>query len=204
MRFSSIYALAASLSTAAAASQGFNYGSTKADGSFNYQSDFQSLFQSAKGLAGTNSGFTSARLYTMIVRLAPLPRLFRIMLIIFSQQGGSSTNEPTQAIPAAMAEGTTLLLGLWASGGQGPFSAELDALNTAIQQYGDGFAKLVVGISVGSEDLYRDSPTGQAANAGIGADAATIASYIGQLRSAIKGTSLANVPVGHVDTWTAW
>ena len=120
------------------------------------------------------------------------------------QQGGSSTNEPTQAIPAAIAEGTTLLLGLWASGGQGPFSAELTALSSAISQYGDDFAKLVVGISVGSEDLYRDSPTGVAADAGVGADADTIASYISQLKSAISGTSLADVPVGHVDTWTAW
>ena len=72
MRFSSIVALAASLSTSAAVYQGFNYGSTKADGSFNYESDFKSLFQSAKGLVGT-SGFTSARLYTMIVCLLYLP-----------------------------------------------------------------------------------------------------------------------------------
>jgi glucan endo-1,3-beta-D-glucosidase len=103
-----------------------------------------------------------------------------------------------------MSTGTTRLLGLWASAGQGPFSAEISALQTAIQMYGAGFAKLVVGISVGSEDLYRNSPTGQAANAGIGADAATIASYISQLKTAIAGTVLSDVPVGHVDTWTAW
>jgi len=40
MRLSSIVALAASLSTSAAVYQGFNYGSTKADGSFNYEADF--------------------------------------------------------------------------------------------------------------------------------------------------------------------
>jgi len=185
MRSSTIYALAASISTAAAASQGFNYGATKSDGTFNYQSDYESLFSSAKNLVGTNNGFTSARLYTMI-------------------QGGSSTNEPTEAIPAAIKEGTTLLLGLWASGGQGPFSAEITALKSAISQYGDDFAKLVVGISVGSEDLYRDSPTGQAANAGLGADALTVSSYLVQLKEAVAGTSLSEVPIGHVDTWTAW
>jgi len=185
MRFSSIYALAASLSTVAAASQGFNYGATKSDGTFNFQADFESLFSSAKGLAGTNGGFTSARLYTMI-------------------QGGSYTNESTQAIPAAIKTETTLLLGLWASAGPGPFSAEIIALKSAISQYGEDLAKLVVGISVGNEDLYRNSPTGIAADAGVGADAATIAGYIAQVKSVIAGTVLSSVPVGHVYTWTAW
>ena len=121
------------------------------------------------------------------------------------QQGGSSTNEPTQAIQAAINTGTTLLLGLWASGGQGPFSAELDAISSALSASNAAdFAKLVVGISVGSEDLYRNSPTGQAANAGIGVDALTVSSYIVQLKNALAGTALADVPVGHVDTWTAW
>jgi glucan endo-1,3-beta-D-glucosidase len=67
MRSTALLALAASLSTTTAVFQGFNYGSTKSDGStFRYQADFQSLFQTAKNLVGT-SGFTSARLYTMIV-----------------------------------------------------------------------------------------------------------------------------------------
>ena len=67
MRSTALLALAASLSTTTAVYQGFNYGSTKSDGStVRYQADFQSLFQTAKNLVGT-SGFTSARLYTMIV-----------------------------------------------------------------------------------------------------------------------------------------
>jgi glucan endo-1,3-beta-D-glucosidase len=67
MRSSNLFALAASLSTSAAVYQGFNYGATKSDGvTFRYQADFQSLFSTAKNLVGT-SGFTSARLYTMIV-----------------------------------------------------------------------------------------------------------------------------------------
>jgi glucan endo-1,3-beta-D-glucosidase len=185
MRSSGLLALAASLSTSTAVFQGFNYGSTKSDGvTVRSQADFQNLFQTAKNLVGT-SGFTSARLYTMI-------------------QGGSSTNEPTQAIPAAIAEDTSLLLGLWASGGQDGINAEITALKSAISQYGTAFTSLVAGISVGSEDLYRISPTGIAAKSGYGADPATLASYISQVRTAIAGTPLSGASIGHVDTWTAW
>jgi len=184
MRSSGLLALAAAVSSVAAVSQGFNYGATNADGSFKYQQDYENEFTTAQGLVGA-SGFSSARLYTMI-------------------QGGSSTNEPTQAIPAAIKTKTSLLLGLWASGGDGPFQAEITALNSAIKQYGSDFTNLVVGISVGSEDLYRDSAQGKLANAGIGVDAATVSGYISTLRTAIKGTGLEKAPVGHVDTWTAW
>jgi len=68
MRSSTILSLAASLSTAAAISQGFNYGSTNADGTYKVQSDFENDFNTAKNLVGT-SGFTSARLYTTLVRI---------------------------------------------------------------------------------------------------------------------------------------
>jgi glucan endo-1,3-beta-D-glucosidase len=37
------------------------------DGSFMYQADYEAKFRNAKGLAGTNGAFTSARLYTTIV-----------------------------------------------------------------------------------------------------------------------------------------
>jgi len=179
-----LLALAASLATANAQLKGFNYGAANTDGSFKYEADFNAEFKLAQNLVGT-TGFNAARLYTMI-------------------QGGSSTNEPIQAIPAAIATNTKLLLGLWASGGQGPFDAEITALKSAIAQYGTAFTDLVVGISVGSEDLYRISPTGIAANSGYGAEPATVAAYISTLRSAIAGTSLSGASVGHVDTWTAW
>jgi len=120
-----------------------------------------------------------------------------------SQQGGT-TNTPTSAIPAAIAEGTSLLLGLWGSGGQDFFNTELAALSSAISQYGSAFTSLVIGISVGSEDLYRVSPIGIENMSGVGANPDTIVSYISQLRSAISGTALSGAPVGHVDTWTAW
>jgi len=78
-------------------------------------------------------------------------------------------------------------------------------LNTAITQWGTQFTNLVAGISVGSEDLYRISPTGIAADSGYGADPATLAAYIGQVKAAIKSAAPNwNVQVGHVDTWTAW
>ncbi|RHZ47014.1 GPI-anchored beta-1,3-endoglucanase EglC [Aspergillus thermomutatus] len=181
MHFTQLLALALSLATSEAAYQGFNYGSTKSDGSSKTQSDFQSEFSTAKNLVGT-SGFTSARLYTMI-------------------QGGTA-NTPITAIPAAIAEDTSLLLGLWASGGN--IANEIAALKSAIAEYGDDFAKLVVGISVGSEDLYRNSVDGVKANAGLGVNPDEIVSYINEVRSAIAGTSLSGAPIGHVDTWTAW
>jgi glucan endo-1,3-beta-D-glucosidase len=52
--------------------------------------------------------------------------------------------------------------------------------------------------------LYRNSPTGIAAGSTIGANPDTIVDYISQVRTAIAGTSLSSVGVGHVDTWTAW
>lgn len=181
---SSLIALVASVTTVSAVFQGFNYGATKSDGSFMYKADYEAKFNNAKNLVGT-SGFTSARLYTMI-------------------QGGSYTNEPTEAIPAAISSGTSLLLGLWASGGEGVMQAEITALKSAIAQYGEKFTSLVAGISVGSEDLYRISPTGIAALSGYGANPDEIVKYIGEVRSAIAGTSLSGASIGHVDTWTAW
>ena len=62
----------------------------------------------------------------------------------------------------------------------------------------------VVGISVGSEDLYRDSPQGRAHNAGERADSSTIVRYITEVRKNITGTILQDVKVGNVDTYTAW
>ena len=165
--------------------KGFNYGSTQADGSIKQYNDFQGEFNSAKNLVGTNHGFTSARLYTMIQ--------------------GNTTNTPTFAIPAAMNTNTSLLLGLWASAGDADFANEITALKAAISEYGAGFTDLIAGISVGSEDLYRISPTGLTSpNAAPGAGPDVLTNYIGQVRSAIAGTSASKAPVGHVDTWTAW
>ncbi|KAJ5407882.1 glucan endo-1-3-beta-glucosidase eglC [Penicillium cosmopolitanum] len=181
MQMIQLLALALSVASVDAASKGFNYGATKADGSSKYQADFQKDFAAAKVLVGQD-GFTSARLYTMI-------------------QGGT-TNTPIEAIPAAIAEKTELLLGLWVSGGN--MENEITALKAAISQYGEDFAKLVVGISVGSEDMYRNSVTGSKSNAGPGVEPEVLVSYIKEVRSTIAGTGLSDVTLGHVDTWDSW
>lgn len=181
MHTSGVTTLAALLAAVSAGSiQGFNYGATHTDGSPMTQSDFESRFEAAKKLAGTNGAFTSARLYTM-------------------QQGGSS--DVTSAIPAAIASGTHLLLGLWASGDG--FASELAALGNAIKQY-PKMIPLIDGISVGSEDLYRISPTGIENESGLGAGPDDLVKYIGQVRQILKGTALSGAKIGHVDTWTAW
>ena len=81
---------------------------------------------------------------------------------------------------------------------------EIAALKQAITNWGPQLKTRVIGISVGSEDLYRSSAQGQANNAGVGATSAEIVKYIKQVRTALKGTALAGIKVGHVDTWTAW
>ncbi|KAI4749644.1 glycoside hydrolase [Aureobasidium sp. EXF-12298] len=175
---SAILSLIGGASSVLAATRGFNYGSQG-----NTLQTFEDSFRTQQGL-NTTSGWNSARLYTMI-------------------QDGTS-NTVISAIPAAIATNTTLLLGLWASETQAVFDNELTALKNAISQYGSEFADLVVGISVGSEDLYRETPAGIASNAGTGQSPSVLVDYIGQVRSAISGTVLSSKPVGHVDTWTGY
>jgi glucan endo-1,3-beta-D-glucosidase len=66
MRSSILLALAASLSQSYAQIKGFNYGSTQTDGSIKNEIDYENEFKTAQNLVGA-PGFTSARLYTMIV-----------------------------------------------------------------------------------------------------------------------------------------
>ena len=184
MHLSTALGLAASIAGAQAVFQGFNYGATLSDGTTAMEyNDFKSRFSRAQNLEGT-SGFTSARLYTMI-------------------QGGT-TADVSSAFQAAVDTKTSLLLGVWCSGGQEIVTNEISALKSAIQQLGDAFTSLVVGISVGSEDLYRVTPTGIQNDAGLGASPDELVSYIKQIRGAISGTSLSSASIGHVDTWTAW
>ena len=129
------------------------------------------------------SGFTSARIYTMIQP--------------------NTANTPIQAIPAAIASKTSLLLGLWASAGEANINNEILALQAAINTYGSAFVDLIVGISVGSEDLYRISPTGIINKSGVGAEPADIVNYINQVRAALAGTSASTKPIGHVGMQSA-
>jgi len=184
MRTSTFLSIAASLSSASATVyKGFNYGNKFTDGTAKVQSDYEKEFNVAKNLVGT-SGFTSARLYTMI------------------QEG--TVSDPIAAIPAAIKQETSLLLGIWASGGQEVVTNEIAALTAAVKTYGKDFTDLVVGLSVGSEDLYRVSPTGIINKSGVGAGPDVIVDYIGQVKKALAGTALSDVAIGHVDTWNAW
>lgn len=170
--------------------QGFNYGSTNTDSSPVTLEQYTNDFTTAKALAGTNDAFTSARLYTCV-------------------QAGT-TNTPSEAFLAAVNTNTSLLLGLWASAaedsiGQENINNEIAALTTFLQgSNGAALAKLIVGISVGSEDLYRISPTGIINKSGYGASPDDISNYISQVKTAIASTAAKGALVGHVDTWTAW
>ncbi|KAK3687511.1 glycoside hydrolase superfamily [Podospora appendiculata] len=180
---STLVALAATFSSAMAVYKGFNYGAELGLDVYKKESEWELEFNAAQGLAGA-PGFTSARLYTM-------------------KQG--DTTAPIEAIPAAIKTKTSLLLGLWASGGAAGFADELTALTNAIIQYGADVKGLVAGISVGSEDLYRITDTAAAhGNTDPGLDPATLVGYIGKVKDAIKNTAFAGIKVGHVDTWTAW
>ena len=176
---------AALLSGTEAAYKGFNYGAFFGNQQAKGYADFKYEFEAAKALPGTNSQFTSARLYTMI-------------------QHGTKKDVIT-AIKAAIDTKTQLLLGIWTSAGQSVVDNEVAALKSAISTYGTKFTDLVVGISVGSEDLYRITPTAIAnGEKNPGVQPAQLVKYINQVRTAIKGTGLAKKPIGHVDTWTAF
>ena len=102
-----------------------------------------------------------------------------------------TTDTPSSAFQAAINTGTSLLLGVWCSGGQTIVTNELNALKAAVKQY-PNLNGLVVGISVGSEDLFRNS-----------ASAASIIDYISQTRSAMSAAGV-KWPLGHVDTANVW
>ncbi|KAM0721917.1 hypothetical protein Q7P37_002842 [Cladosporium fusiforme] len=182
MQYLSLLALAGT-TVAQGVSKGFNYGNVFTNGAPKEQSDFEAEFSRAQSLPNT-SGFSSARLYTMI-------------------QGGT-TNTPISALQAAIDTQTSLLLGLWASAGDENFQNELDTLGSAIEQYGFALTDLLVGISVGSEDLYRISVQGieNDPNPGVGPD--VLVDYIQRTRSVIAGTAASEAPIGHVDTWNDW
>ncbi len=89
---SHLAALAAGFSSVIAASQGFNYGSTFGNNVAKTQSDFEAEFKTAQNLVGAPAdGFSSARLYTMIVSF------LRFQGRQFSKRGASLTHTVTTA-----------------------------------------------------------------------------------------------------------
>lgn len=162
---------------------GFNSGSTKADRSAKFKQDFLAEFKTAQGLEGAPGTFNAVRLYTNIQAY--------------------SQDDPISAFEAAIETKTHMLLGIWTSGTDN-IDKELNALKKAVSQYGSKFTDLVMGMSIGSEDLYRNSVTGTKNKAGVGADPDVIVNFINVYKKAFKDNALSKVPVGHVDTWDSW
>jgi len=180
----SIAALTALAATAEAQNWlGFNSGATKDDRSAKFKADFEAEFKTAQNLVGAPGTFNAVRLYTNIQAY--------------------STDDPIQAFEAAIETQTHILLGVWASGTDN-IDKEISALKKAVTQYGTKLTDLIIGASIGSEDLYRNSVTGVINKSGVGADPETIVGFINDFKTAFKDTPLSKVSIGHVDTWDVW
>jgi glucan endo-1,3-beta-D-glucosidase len=186
MRATSRIALASALVAGASAATnylGFNSGATKADRSAKFKEDFLQEFTTSQGLEGAPGTFNAVRLYTNIQAY--------------------SDSDPIEAFEAAIETSTLLLLGIWTSGTDS-IEKEMKALKAAIDEHGEDLTKLIIGMSIGSEDLYRASAQGVINKAGIGAGPDVIVNFINQFKEEFADTAIADVPIGHVDTWDAW
>lgn len=114
-----------------------------------------------------------------------LPGGFNQVRVYASSDCGTLAN----AVPAAMNTGIKLLVGVWTENSD-HYNAEKQALLSAAQTYGVGW---ISAISVGSEDLYRGDTS-----------ASTLAQQIYDVRGMMTTVGGTGIPVGHVDTWTAW
>ncbi|KAL1798481.1 hypothetical protein ACET3X_002518 [Alternaria dauci] len=186
MRFVSALAVAAATISSALAQDlvlGFNSGASDDKGKAKTQEDFEKEFTTAQNLEGAPGNFSAIRLYSNIQ--------------------WETTDTPIAAFPAAIATNSRLLLGIWASGTDN-IDNELKALSSAVEEYGTALTDLVIGLSVGSEDLYRVSEPGIRNEAGVGNSAEKIVEFIKATRERLADTPLRDVKITHVDTWTAW
>jgi glucan endo-1,3-beta-D-glucosidase len=162
---------------------GFNSGSTFADRSAKFKKDFKAEFETAQNLVNAPGTFNAVRLYTNVQAY--------------------STDDPIEAFEAAIETKTKLLLGIWTSGTK-DINNDINALKKAVTKYGTSFTDLVIGMSIGSEDLYRTSETGIINKAGVGNGPQEIVDFINDYKKAFANTPLGSVPIGHVDTWDVW
>jgi glucan endo-1,3-beta-D-glucosidase len=184
MRFSSTLTAGAFVTVSSAQIWlGFNSGSMLPDSSAKFEADFEAEFTTAQNLVGAPGKFNAVRLYTNIQAY--------------------SQDDPIQAFQAAIKTNTSILLGVWASGTTS-IDNEINALKKAVDQYGQPFIDLVIAVSIGSEDLYRNSVVGISNKAGIGNQPEAIVGFINDFRNAFANTPLASKPIGHVDTWDVW
>lgn len=102
----------------------------------------------------------------------------------------SDCNTLANAVPAAINANIKILVGVWTYDDT-HFDAEKAALLSAAQQYGCGW---MAAISTGSETIYRGDT-----------DVSKLAQQIYDVRGMMTTVSdCSSIPVGHVDTWTAW
>lgn len=187
MRASELLAGAAALLASGASAEaylGFNSGNTLPSREAKFKKDWVQEFTTAQNLKNSPGVFNAVRLYTNI-------------------QAYSQTSEPIEAFEAAIETNTKILLGVWASGTD-TIDAEIKALQNGIAKYGTKLTDLIIGASIGSEDLYRVSVTGIQNKSGVGAGPATLVKFISDWKKAFQGTAIADVPIGHVDTWDSW
>jgi glucan endo-1,3-beta-D-glucosidase len=184
MRFTSTLAAGAVIAGASAQNYlGFNSGATLADRTAKFKDDFKAEFETAAKLNGAPGKFNSVRLYTNIQAY--------------------SEEDPIEAFDAAVETETNILLGVWASGTDN-IDKEINALKKAIKTHGKKLTDLVIGVTIGSEDLYRISATGIKNKSGVGNSPKAIVGFIDDWRSAFSDSDLADIPVGHADTWDVW
>jgi glucan endo-1,3-beta-D-glucosidase len=166
---------------------GFNYGAFwGVDSNVKKVADFRDSFNFAQNLS-TGVPFSSARLFTC------------------KTQG--TVDEPTGAFDAAVDTKTNLLLGFWMTPQRrgDPLNDiiknELSTLEKGFQKHGQALADLVVGLSVGSEDVYRWEESG---GKEVGVSAVEISASIKRVKEAIASSTFAaymkDKPIGHVDT----
>ncbi|KAI8942172.1 hypothetical protein NX059_000260 [Plenodomus lindquistii] len=171
---------------ASAVYTGFNYGAFWGQpNQGKNKADFLDGFTLARNLS-TSISFNSARLFTCVQ---------------FNTDGLS-----TEAFDAAVESKTKLLLGFWISGGASPdllVRKEMAALEKGFQKHGQTLSDLVIGLSVGSEDIYRWNNNG-ATTGPPGVSAEVVSTTVTNVKKLIATSSFAkfmkNKPIGHVDT----
>jgi len=165
---------------------GFNHGAFwGSGGNAKTAEDFKAGFGYAHDLKSAVP-FNSARLFTC------------------KQQG--TDDDYSQAFDAAVETKTNLLLGMWISPARRSdplddlIKAELSALGKGFEKHGQALADLVIGLSVGSEDVFRWEDDKE--NVGVAATEVTAA--IKKVKDTIASSKfakyMASKPIGHVDT----
>lgn len=164
---------------------GFNYGAFwSVEANVKKKADFLDGFNLAKNLI-TDIPFDSARLFTC--------------------KTAGTVDEPTEAFDAAVESNTNLLLGFWitpARSGDSPdenMKNEMAALEKGFKKHGQALLDLIIGLSVGSEDIYRAEEAGE-----LGLTAEVVGQTIVKVKESIAASSFAQYmkdkPIGHVDT----